>query len=158
MDVEALQGSPIGRIIPVSGQDARRGPFSHFAFVPSPLPESVPLNEAAFGIVADAAMALGRLDMAADKVPNPMLLIRPALRKEAVSTSALEGTYAPLTEVLEGEVLGRERVSPEAREVINYVDAAERGLQLLEQRPIGLNLISELQKILVAGTRGDSFD
>ena len=158
MDIEALRNSPIGRVVRISGHDARRGPFSHFAYIPDPLPESLPLIEATFSIVADAAMALGRLDMAADKVPNPMLLIRPALRKEAVSTSALEGTYAPLTEVLEGEVLGRERVSPEAREVINYVDAAERGLQLLAQRPISLNLIAELQKTLVAGTRGDSYD
>ena len=112
MDIEALRKSPIGRVVPISGHDARRGPFSAFAYIPDPLPESLPLIEATFSIVADAAMALGRLDMAADKVPNPMLLIRPALRKEAVSTSALEGTYAPLTEVLEGEVLGRERVSP----------------------------------------------
>jgi Fic family protein len=158
MDFEALRNSPIGRIVPVSGQDARRGPFSHFAYVPSPLPESVPLDEAAFGIVADAAMSLGRLDMAADKVPNPMLLVRPALRKEAISTSALEGTYAPLTEVLEGEVVGRQAVSPEAREVINYVNAAEQALDLLKKRPISLNMVAQLQKTLVAGTRGDAYD
>lgn len=158
MDVEALQKSPIGRLVPVSGQDARRGPFSYLAYIPDPMPASVPLTEATFGIIADAAMALGRLDMAADNVPNPMLLIRPALRKEAVSTSALEGTYAPLTEVLEGEVVGRQAVSAEAREVINYVNAAELALELLKQRPISLNLIAQPQKTLVAGTRGDSYD
>jgi Fic family protein len=158
MDVESLRKSPIGRIVPIAGQDARRGPFSHFAYIPSPLPESVPLSETAFGLVADAAMALGRLDMAADKVPNPMLLVRPALRKEAVSTSALEGTYAPLTEVLEGEFVGRQTVSAEVREVINYIEAAELALELLKQRPISLNLVAQLQRILVAGTRGDSYD
>ena len=158
MDVEALKKSPIGQIAPISGQDARRGPFFYFAYVPDPLPETVPLGEVTFGIVADAAMALGRLDMAADRVPNPMLLVRPALRKEAVSTSALEGTYAPLTEVLEGEVVGREVVSAEAREVINYVEAAELALELLEQRPISVNMLAQLQKRLVAGTRGDAYD
>jgi Fic family protein len=158
MDVEALRKSPIGEIVPISGQDARRGPFSHFAYVPNPMPESVPLSEATVSIVANAAMALGRLDMAAHRVPNPVLLLRPALRKEAVSTSALEGTYAPLTEVLEGEVVGREAVSAEAREVINYVTAAELALDLLKQRPISSNLLAQLQKTLVAGTRGDSYD
>lgn len=158
MDVETLRGSPIGRLVPISGHDARRGPFSYVAYVPNPLPDSVPLSAATISIVADAAMALGRLDMAADKVPNPRLLIRPALRKEAVSTSALEGTFAPLTEVFEGEVIGRDSVSAEAREIINYVDAAERALELLEQRPISLTLIAQLQKVLVAGTRGDAYD
>lgn len=158
MDVEALKKSPIGRIVPISGQAARRGPFSYFAYVPDPLPETVPLSEATFGIVANAAMALGRLDMAANNVPNPMLLVRPALRKEAVSTSALEGTYAPLIEVLEGEVVGREVVSAEAREIINYVEAAELALELLEKRPISVNLLTQLQKTLVAGTRGDAYD
>jgi Fic family protein len=158
MDVEALSRSPIGHLVPIEGDDPRRGRFAYFAYVPDPLPDSIPLNEDTVGIVADAAMALGRLDMAADKVPNPLLLIRPALRKEAVSTSALEGTYAPLTEVLEGEVVGRQAVSAEAREVINYVEAAERGVQLLQTLPIGLRLLSELQGRLVAGTRGDSYD
>lgn len=158
MDLEALKKSPIGRVVPISGQDAHRGRFSYFAYVPAPPPDSVLLSEATFGIVADAAMALGRLDMSADKVPNPMLLVRPALRKEAVSTSALEGTYAPLTEVLEGEVAGREVVSAEAREIINYVEAAELALELLDQRPISVNMLAQLQEVLVAGTRGDAYD
>ncbi|MGH9891753.1 MAG: Fic family protein [bacterium] len=158
MDIEVLRRSPIGRVLPISDHDALRGPFSYFAYLPNPLPESLPLTGATFSIVADAAMALGRLDMAAANVPNPLLLVRPALRKEAVSTSALEGTYAPLTEVLEGEVVGRAGVSAEAREVINYVEAAERGLQLLGQRPISLNLVAQLQKMLVSGTRGVSYD
>lgn len=158
MDIEALKASPIGRLVPIAWSDIRRGDSSYWAFVPSPLPDEIPLEQATVGLLADAAMALGRLDMAVARVPNPMLLIRPALRKEAVSTSALEGTYAPLTEVLEGEIVGPDEVSASAREVINYVVAAERAVKLLETRPISLNLIAELQKILVVGTRGDAYD
>jgi Fic family protein len=96
--------------------------------------------------------------MAAERVPNPGLLVRPALRKEAQSTSALEGTYAPITEVLEGEIVGPEGVSAEAREVLNYVRAAELGVQKLAERPIGVNLLADLQRILVSGTRGETYD
>jgi hypothetical protein len=43
---------------------------------------------------------LARLDGAARLIPAPGLLRRPALRREAQSTSALEGTYAPFADVL----------------------------------------------------------
>ena len=158
MDLDRLGRSPVGRLVPISGQDARWGPFSYFAFVPAPLPPTVPLSEATVSIVADAAMALGRLDAAATQIPNPSLLVRPALRKEAVSTSALEGTVVPLTEVLEGELAERQAVSAEAREVINYIDAAETAVDRLAARPISLKLLSELQDILVYQTRGQSYD
>lgn len=158
MDLEALGKSPIGRLVPVSGHDARWGDFSYFAYIPNPLPDSVTLKDATVATLADAALALGRLDMAAGQMPNPSLLVRPTLTKEAVSTSALEGTYAPIEEVLEGEIVGPESVSAEAREVLNYVEAAQVAVERLSKRPISVNLLGELQKILVAGTRGDSFD
>jgi Fic family protein len=107
--------------------------------------------------VADAAMAVGRLDAATDKIPNPSLLVRSTLAQEATSTTALEGTYAPLTDVLEGEILGNV-VSAEAAEVLNYIRAADLALELLKIRPISLNILTELQKTLVGGTRGDAYD
>ncbi len=158
MDLEDLRRSPVGELIPISGEDARWGPYSYFAFMPSPLPEHVPLSDSTVGAVADAAMVIGRLDVAAERMPNPAILVRPTLRKEALSTSALEGTYAPLEEVLEGELMGEQAVSAEAREVINYIRAAESGVASLSTRPISLNLLVSLQEQLVAGTRGEAFD
>ena len=158
VDLEALGKSPIGRLVPVTGHDARWGDFSYFAYVPDPLPDSVKLRDATVATLAEAALALGRLDMAAGQVPNPALVVRPALSKEAVSTSALEGTYAPIEDVLEGEIIGPEAVSAEAREVLNYVHAAQTAVERLPRRPLGVTVLAELQKILVAGTRGDAFD
>jgi Fic family protein len=158
MDLQALVDSRVGKLVPIAGTDRRWGDFKYFAFVPEPLPTSVELSPATVAVVAEAAMAIGRLDAASDKLPNPRILVRPTLTKEAVSTSALEGTYAPLTEVLEGEIVGRQSVSASAREVLNYVAAAEEALGLLPGRPISLNLIAPLQQILVEGTRGDAFD
>lgn len=158
MDVKALEHSPLGALVPISGDDPRWGPFEYFAFMPAPLPDQVPLSEGTYGILADAALELGRLDASADRIPNPRLLVGPTLKKEAVSTSALEGTFAPLAEVLEGELAAVEDVSESAREVINYVRAAERGIDLLRERPVSLNLLCPLQEILVEGTRGDAYD
>ena len=158
MDLGTLRESPCGRLEPISGQDARWGPFSYFAYVPHPLPRDIPLTGPTITSVADAGMAIGRLDQAAAQLPNPWLLVRPALRKEALSTSALEGTYAPLTEILEGELVGGPGVSASAKEVINYVQAAELAFGRLQERPISLSLLADLQMELVSGTRGESFD
>ena len=103
-------------------------------------------------------MALGRLDAATNRLPNPRLLVRPALRLEAVSTSALEGTYATLTDVLEGDFVDETRRSAEVAEVLNYVQATETALDRIKERPISFNLIAQLQQVLVRGTRGDSYD
>jgi hypothetical protein len=42
--------------------------------------------------------------------------------------------------------------------VQNYVRAATKGIELIETLPICLRLVARLQKILVARTRGDSYD
>lgn len=159
MDPTAFANTPVGRLVPIKGHDQRWDEdFEDYAFVPDPLPASLPLSESTYAIVADAAMALGRLDAATNRLPNPRLLVRPALRLEAVSTSALEGTYATLTEVLEGDFVEETRRSAEVAEVLNYVRATETALERIKERAISFNLIAELQQILVRGTRGDSYD
>ncbi len=65
---------------------------------------------------------LGRLDAAARLIPNPTLVTRMATRREAIGTSALEGTFAALPELLAAEVLPateRGAVPPNVREVRN---------------------------------------
>lgn len=159
MDVTLFSASPVGQLRPITGHDSyldRR--YDHFAFVPTALPATVPLEPLTIKLMGEAERAVGRLDAAASRLPNPALLVRPALYREAVSTSALEGTYAPFHEVLEADYIEERKRSAEVKEVLNYVDAAERGLELIQARPICLNLIAELQAIIVKGTRGDGFD
>ncbi|NKY94179.1 Fic family protein [Gordonia sputi] len=103
-------------------------------------------------------MSVGRLDFAVKRLPNPALLVRPALRREAQSTSALEGTYATLEEVLEADLVDEQNRRAEVREVMNYVRAAEEALRLIKIKPICLNVIAPLQAVLVQGTRGDNWD
>jgi Fic family protein len=60
--------------------------------------------------------------------------------------------------VLEGDFVEETRRSAEVAEVLNYVQATETALERIKERPISFNLIAGLQKILVRGTRGDSYD
>lgn len=159
MQVEDFQRSPVGRLVPVSGHDAYLGrDYNHFAFVPRPLPTEIELSMKAHKLADQASMSVGRLDFAVKRLPDPGLLVRPALRREARSTSALEGTYATLEEVLEADYVEEANRSAEVREVLNYVWAAEQALSLIQTKPVCVNVIASLQATLVEGTRGDSWD
>jgi Fic family protein len=84
----------------------------------------------------------------------------PSIRREAQSTSALEGAFAPFEAVLEADVNPQaEATSPELREVRNYVTVAEQALAWVSDgHEITVGLVCDLQRRLVAGTRGDSAD
>jgi Fic family protein len=155
----ALQASPIGQLIPVSGTDGRSGQhYTYWAYLAEPLPESVELSSETWSAVARAEVSLARLDEAARQMPQPALLRRPALRREAQSTSALEGTFAPLEDVLESEVEDRAQLSLEMREILNYVFAAEEAFSWIRERPLTTSLIENLQRLLVQGTPGEYSD
>jgi Fic family protein len=159
VDVEAFRRSPVGTLVRITGTDARFAEeYDHFAFVPDPLPQKVNLEQRSYKFVADAAAAIGRLDQAAFRLPNPALLVPPAIRREAVSTSALEGTYAPLDEVLEADLVDQGSLSASVAEVMNYVRTAERAFEWIKTYPISVGMLEELQAVLVRGTPSDSAD
>jgi Fic family protein len=156
MDLEMFAKSSSGVLVPIRGTDPTRGPWEHRAFVPNRLPDASPnLSSRTYLLVADARAALGALDSTAQQLPNPQLLRRPALRREAQSTSALEGTYAPLSEVLTAD--DDAPANTNLREIFNYVTAAEYAFALQsEGRPLTLGVLRELQQILVRGTPSDT--
>jgi len=157
MDVGRLSASPIGRLIVIKGFDPRfQEDYSTAAYLPDPLAEGVILTSATHTAVAEAAARVARADEAAKQLPNPQLLVRPAIRQEAVSTSALEGTFAAFTDVLEADFLDEAELSSSVAEVRNYVRTAEAALSWINDRPITLAMLSHLQKMLVRGTRADT--
>lgn len=161
--MKSLRLSPIGTVVPVSGHDGRFGEdYEAEAFVPAELPVAVQLPGATWMAVSDAAAELGRLDAAASLIPRPQLVARVATRREAIGTSALEGTYANLSDLFAAEVLPEaeydEHVPPNVREVMNYTRAADSAFSWIDDRPITLNMISALQAQIVRGTPSDGPD
>lgn len=147
-----------GDLVKISGLDPGRGEWIHAAFVPHPLPRVTPdLSARTFRAVAEARAALAALDSTARRLPDPRIFRRPTLQTEAQSTSALEGTYAPLSEVL---IADEEQPSNiDLREVLNYVrmgDVAFTGIE--EGRQLTTAMLQDLQAILVRGTRSENSD
>jgi Fic family protein len=158
MDTQLLENSPVGNLVRVTGFDLRfNEDYQVMSFLPEPLPCEVSLRGATHKIIADAASWVGRADQAVGQLPNPGLLVRPTIRREAVDTSALEGTFAAFTDVLEADFLGDDELTKSVSEVKNFVQAAEAALRWVgDGRPISSHLIESLQKILVRGTQADN--
>ena len=100
-------------------------------------------------------MALGQLSGIGEMLPNPYLLIRPFLRREAVSSSRIEGTQASLSDLFFFEAATPVTPDvPDVVEVYNYVRALEHALKRLAELPLSLRLIREVHGILMENVRG----
>jgi Fic family protein len=71
------------------------GRHGYVAYFPAPIPRAIALPPHTIRLLADAEAALGRLAGVGQFVPNPYLLVRPYLMREALSSTRIEGTQAP---------------------------------------------------------------
>jgi Fic family protein len=127
------------------------------AFLPAPLPPRLAWSAGLVAALSQADRAIGRLAGEGRRLPNPHLLIRPFIRREAVLSSRIEGTQATLGELLASEAgVAVERSPEDLREVANYVVALEYGVGRLGTLPLSLRLVRELHGKLLAGVRGNS--
>ena len=128
----------------------------YLAFVPNPLPPALTMDVPTANRLAEANRALGELNGIGQMLPNPHLLIGPFIRREAVSSSRIEGTVTTLQQLLLFEANPSPQApTSDAQEVIGYVHALEYGLQrLAEGAPVNLRLIQELHECLMRDGRG----
>lgn len=132
-----------------------RTPSGYTAFVPDPLPPSLQWTPVLVRALSDADRLIGRLAGEGGRLPNPHLLIRPFVRREAVLSSRIEGTQATLGELLAAEAgAALDRSPTDLREVANYVVALEYGIKRLNTLPLSLRLTRELHAKLMTGVRG----
>lgn len=131
---------------------------THSAFIPNDLPSSLNLSPSTWMQAMSAVEMLGRLDAITTELDvDPVLFSKPTVRREAVSTSALEGTFAPAEEVLKSEVDMDLPRTPAVQEVLNYIEATNYGVAKISELPISTRLARELQNILIRGTASDDY-
>ena len=137
----------------IPGKRVSQGAYS--AFVPAPLPPAIDWTPRLVGVLSEADRLIGRLAGEGRRLPNPHVLMRPFVRREAVLSSKIEGTQATLGELLAAEAgAAVERSPDDLREVSNYVVALEHGISLLAELPICARLVRELHEKLMQGARG----
>ena len=135
--------------------EARRTPGRHgyVAYFPTPIPRALELSGSTVRLLAEAEAALGQLAGVGRLVPNPDLLIRPYLLREALSSTRIEGTRATMAEVLETDAAGA-TPNADVEEVVNYAAAMRWGLERLDELPLSTRLLCEMHSRLMAGARG----
>ncbi|HTV81240.1 MAG TPA: Fic family protein [Acidobacteriaceae bacterium] len=137
----------------IPGKLVSQGAYS--AFVPAPLPPTLDWTPRLVGVLSEADRLIGRLAGEGGRLPNPHVLMRPFVRREAVLSSRIEGTQATLGELLAAEAGAVVQRSPEdLREVGNYVVALEHGISRLSKLPLSVRLLREVHEKLMEGVRG----
>jgi Fic family protein len=125
------------------------------AYHPNPLPPVIEWTQSLAVALANASNLVGKLAGEGRRLPNPHVLIRPFVRREAVFSSRIEGTQSTLGELLAAEAGAAVARSPDdLREVGNYVVALEYGIERLKTLPLSLRLVREVHEKLMTGVRG----
>jgi len=148
MTPEDFDSNSPGRVV--------RAVQGHWTYQPNPLPPTIQPDWATFERIGEAERALGELAGLGRLLPNPQLLIRPFISREAVESSHIEGTATRLDQLLLYEVEPEDvRRTDDAGEVMNYVSATQFGLeQMRAGYPFTLGLIRELHRVLLTDVRG----
>lgn len=128
-------------------------PTGYDSFLPKSLPPEpeVAIDSEMQLLLSEADRKLGRLDGITEILPNPELFVSMYVRKEAVLSSQIEGTQASMVDVLDTE--DKEGKS-DIRDVVNYVDAMDYGLERLKELPLSLRLLREIHSKLLRNVRG----
>lgn len=142
-------------------KDNRAGIFvlqdaGYEAFIPNSLPpKDLVIDDELQLLLSKADGALARLDGVTQVLPNPDLFVAMYIKKEALLSSRIEGTQASLKGVLEFEAKlePKENIN-DIQEVINYIKAMHHGIDNLESDNLSPELINDIHKILIEGTRG----
>ncbi len=126
------------------------------------IPDTLPLNNidwtAHVSLIGKANAALARYDGILQGIVNPEILLSPLTTQEAVLSSRIEGTQASLEDVLQYEADSNITIIPEKQadiqEIINYRIAMKAAVDDLQKRPLCINMIRDLHRILLTSTRG----
>lgn len=87
-----IQKSPSGKVI--------RLQKGYSTYIPNPLPPAIEWSNQLVSTLSRADYLLGKLAREGSKLPNPHLLMRPFIAREAVLSSKIEGTHATIGEIL----------------------------------------------------------
>jgi Fic family protein len=131
----------------------------YWAFLPQSLPPALHWTPDLANRLAEAERALGQLGEVSVHFSNPHWMVQSFVRQEAVLSSRIEGTRTSLVELYayEAEQLTFLPAAADAREVYNYVQALDYGLQRLDSLPVSLRLVREMHARLLAGVRGEQW-
>jgi Fic family protein len=140
---------------PTQRQHVVRAERGYQAFVPPALPPDVQLTPTLVRRLSAADRAVGELSGLGRSLPNPELVSRALVRREAVLSSRIEGTLTSLSELALFEAERPAKPEGDVREVFNYMTAMDHVLNPDRRLPLSLPLLREAHQALLQGVRGE---
>lgn len=97
---------------------------------------------------------LGELKGFSFSMPNPLLLLSPAILKESLASSEIENVNTTILNVLENQLFPSAEQKPPDKEVLRYRDAILCGFGNLPRYSISTRSIIQIQKKLIPKSSG----
>ena len=103
----------------------------------------------------EATRLLGKLDGITRLLPDADFFLLMYLRKDAASSSQIEGTMATMADAIEAEVTVGEKLPADVDDILHYIKALNYGMRRLteDKFPLSLRLVRELHRELVHRAR-----
>ena len=139
----------------------RTQPAGFKAFIPNAFPPKGGFSFSAQILKKDteASRLLGKLDGITKLLPDANFFLLMYMRKDAASSSQIEGTRATMVDAIEAEVSTNENIPVDVDDILHYIEALNYGMDRVtkDDFPISLRFIRELHKVLMYKARGTHF-
>lgn len=146
-------------IIEIGKNIQQNGGFK--AFIPNPFP---PKGDFSFNTVIlkkndQATRLLGKLDGITKLLPGADFFLLMYLRKDAASSSQIEGTRATMIDAIEADAKINTNVPEDVDDILHYIEAFNYGIKrvTVDNFPISLRFIKELHSKLMSSARATHF-
>ncbi|MDE3045230.1 MAG: Fic family protein [Verrucomicrobiota bacterium] len=125
------------------------------AFIPLPFPPaSLPPLPSHLEIKHGQAMHLiGKLDGISQLLPDKNFFLFMFVRKEAASSTQIEGTQATMADAIEAKILPKSAHAPDVDDILHYIRALNYGIQRFKTLPFSVRFIRELHEQLMKNAR-----
>lgn len=120
------------------------------------LPPKAELNSPKFkDVLLEARVALAELKGYSFSMPNPLLLLSPAILRESIASSEIENIHTTIIDVLQNQLFPEKEQRETDKEVLRYRDAVLWGYEHLKEYPVSTRLILGIQKRLIPSHHGE---
>ena len=103
---------------------------------------------------AEAMRLLGKLDGITALLPDRDYFLEMFVRKDASSSSQIEGTQASISDAIEAlNIERRNNLPQDVDDILHYIEALNYGLERAKNFPFSLRFIRELHEKLMTGAR-----
>jgi Fic family protein len=128
-------------------------PFSPLeAFAIPELPPPINISDAGFHThLLRAKTELAELKGYVSAIPDPMLLVKASILREAIASSGIENIRTTLEAVLRQQLFPESEQKEETRECLRYMAAVMHGFDNMKRVPLGNRLILDIHKELMPG-------